>query len=74
MLFNLDLANNPILLCLFFFFLIIDVYFLIPVVIAQIFNPIVELIIRTGIPTKGAKSEMEIEPVIIEIAVSKCSM
>ena len=43
MLFNLDFANNTISSC-FFFFLIIDLYFLIPAVIAQIFNPIAELI------------------------------
>ena len=74
MLFNLGFASNTILSCLFFFFLIIDIYFLIPGVTAQIFNPIVELVIRNGIPTKEAKSEMETEPVIIEIAVSKCSI
>ena len=38
--FNLDFANNTILLCLFFFFLIIiNLYFLIPAVIAQTINP-----------------------------------
>ena len=39
MLFNLNLANNTILSCFFFFFLIIDLYFLIPAVIAQVPNP-----------------------------------
>ena len=33
-----------------FFFLIIDLYFLIPTVIAQIFNPSVEPAIPIGIP------------------------
>ena len=42
--------NNTILPCFFFFFLIIDLYFLIPAIIAQIFNPIAELAIPTGIP------------------------
>ena len=42
---------------LLFFFLIIDLYFLFP---AQIFNPIVELAIPIGIPTKEAKAELEI--------------
>ena len=50
MLFNLDFANNAILSCLFFFFLIIDLYFLIPAAIAQIFNPIAELVMPTGLP------------------------
>ena len=35
MLFNLDFANNTFLSCLFFFFLIIDLYFLIAEVIVQ---------------------------------------
>ena len=51
---------------LIFFFLIIDLYFFIPEVIAQIFNPIGELVIPIGIPTKKAKSEIEIHPVIVE--------
>ena len=60
MLLNLDFANNTIFSCFFFFFfLIIDVYFLIPTVIAQIFNPLAEIVIPTGIPTKEAKAEME---------------
>ena len=33
-LFNLDFANNTILSCFFLFFLIIELYFLIPAVIA----------------------------------------
>ena len=41
-LFNLDFVNDTILSR--FFFLIIDLYFLIPTVITQIFNPITELI------------------------------
>ena len=47
---------------LFFFlfrFLIIDLYFLVPVVIAQISNPTAELTLPTGIPTKEAKAERE---------------
>ena len=51
MLFNLDFANNTILSLFFFFFLIIDLYFLIPAVIAQIFNPVAELVIPMGIRT-----------------------
>ena len=45
MLFNLDFISSTILSCFFFFFLIIVLYFLIPGAIAQIFNPIAELVI-----------------------------
>ena len=72
MLFNLDYANNTILLCFFFFFLINDLEFLIPAVIAQIFNPIVELVISIGIPTIEAKSEMKTNPVIVEAKIRNC--
>ena len=58
MLFNFDFLKDSILSCFFFFFLIIDLYFLIPAVIAQSFNPIAELVIPKGIPTKEAKAEM----------------
>ena len=54
-----------------FFFLIIDLYFLIAKVIAQIVYPIVELAIPIGLLTKEAKSEIEKHPVILEIAISK---
>ena len=71
MLLNLDFANCTILSCFFFFFLIIDLYFLIPAVITQIFNPIAELVIPYGIPTKEAKAEMETYPVSVEITISE---
>ena len=64
MLFNLDFANNTISSCFFFFFVIIDLYFLIPAAIAQVFNPISELLIPIGIPSREAKSEIEIYPVM----------
>ena len=73
-LFNLDFAKNTIFSCLFFFFLIIDLYFLIPAVIAQIVNPVAELIIPIGIPKKEAKAEIEINPVVVEAQIRKCSM
>ena len=44
---------------LLFFFLIIDLYFLIAAVIARIFNPIAELVIPIGIPTKEIKTEIQ---------------
>ena len=71
---NLDFANNTISSCFFFFFLIIDFYFLIPAVIARIFNTITELIIRLGIPIKEVKGEMEAFPVIVKIKIRKCSL
>ena len=74
MLFNLDFANNAILSCFFFFFLIIDLYFLIPKVIAQAFNPITELAIPIAIPTKEPKVEIETHPVIVEVTISKWSI
>ena len=59
MIFDLDIANNTILSCFFFIFLIIDLYFLIPAVIPQMFNPLSELVIPIGIPSKEAKAEIE---------------
>ena len=58
----------------FKFFLIIDLYFLIPAVIAQIFNPIAELVIPTEVWTKKAKAETETHPVIVEITISMYSI
>ena len=74
MLFNLDFANKTILSCFFFFFLIIDLYFLFPEAIAQIFNPTAELIIPIGISSKEAKAENEIHPVFAEAKTRKCSI
>ena len=70
MLFNLDFACNTI----FLFLLIINLYFLVPAVIAQIFNPIAELVIPIRMPTKEAKGEMETYPVIVEAKIIKCSI
>ena len=57
---------------LLFFFLIIALYFFIAAVIAQIFNPIAELVIPIEIPTKEAKADMEIHPVIVDPTIRKC--
>ena len=72
MLFELDFAENNILSCFFLFFLISDLYLLIPAVISQIFNPVAELVIPIGILTKEAKTEMEMHPLIVEIKMSQC--
>ena len=73
MLFNLIFTNNTILSCFFFYFLIIDLHFLIPAVIAQIFNLIAELGIPIRIPNKEAKAEIEIRPITVETKLRKCS-
>ena len=57
MLFNLDFVNNTTLSCLLFFFLIIDLRFLIAAVITQLLNPTAELVIPIGIPTKEPKQK-----------------
>ena len=64
MVFNLDFANENVLPSFFLFFLIIDLYFLIPTVIKQIFNAIAELVIPIGIPTKEANAGMKIHLVM----------
>ena len=58
----------------FFFFLIIDLHFLIPAVITEMFIAIAELATPTGIPTKDARAEIETYPVTVETKVSKCSV
>ena len=65
--FNFGFAYNTFWSCSFFFFLIIDLYFLIPAAIAQIFNPIAELANPIGIPSREANIEIEIHPVIAEV-------
>ena len=74
MLFNLDFANNTILSWFFFFFLIIDLYFLIPAAIGQIFIYIAEFLIPKGIPIKEENAEIEIHSVIAEAKIRQCSI
>ena len=74
MLFNLYFAINIILSCFFPFFVIIDLYFLIPAAITQIFNHTEELTTPIGIPTEEAKVEIETHPVIVEVTISKRSI
>ena len=69
MLFHLDFTNNTILYCFFFFFLVIDLYFLIPAVIAQIFILTGELVIAIGI--LEVKTETEIHLVTVETKIRK---
>ena len=67
MLFNLDFVSSTILSRFFFFFLIIDLYFLIPTVVTQIFNSTAELVIPIGISTNEAKVNMEPLSISVEI-------
>ena len=74
MLFNLDLAYNTILSCFIFFFLIIDLHFLIPAAMSQIFNSIAELVVPLGMSIKEVKEEIEIYLVIVEAKTRKFSI
>ena len=56
---------------LLLFFSIIDLYFLIRAVFAHISNLIAELVIPTEVPSKEAKAEIEIHPVIVEAKLRK---
>ena len=47
--------------------MIIDLYFLIPAVITQIFIVAAELVIPAGIPTNEANAEIETQPVTAEM-------
>ena len=56
------------------FFLIIDLYFLIPAVTAQIFNPIAELVIPIRIPVKEVKVKIKVHTVVVGANIRKCSI
>ena len=47
---------------------------LIPAVISHILNPIEKLVIPIGIPTKEAKKEIKMQPVMVEIKISQCAI
>ena len=59
-----------VLSCFFFFFLIIDLYFLIHAVITETLIVAVELAIPTGMPIKEAKAEIETHQVTVEAKIS----
>ena len=63
--FNLAFPSNNILSCFFLLFLIIDLCFLIPAVITQIFSPTAEFTKPTGMQTNVASAEIETQPVIV---------
>ena len=68
---NLVFTNNTILSCFFFFSLITNLNFSTAAVIAQIFQPTVELVILIGIPIKKAKAEIETHPTVAETKIRK---
>ena len=74
MIFNLVSASNTILSCFLLFFLIIDLYFLIPVVVLEIFIVIAKLAIPTGIQNKEARTKIETGQVTVEAKINKCSV
>ena len=59
---------------LLFLLLNFDLYFLIPAVIAQIFNLIAKLIIPIGMPSKEAKVQIKIHPVTVKIELKMSSV
>ena len=57
-----------------FLFLIIGLHVWTPAVITEVSIIAAELTIPTGIPTKEAKTGMEINPVTVEAKKTKCSV
>ena len=51
-----------------------DLYFLIPAVIAKVFNPIAELVTPIGNPTKEAKPDIETHSVIAKAKIRNYSI
>ena len=51
----------------------IELYFLIPAVIAQLFNPTAELVMSTAMASNEVNSEIETHPLIAETKPRKCS-
>ena len=74
MIFKLTLADNTILLCCHFFFLITELYFSIHAGNLQYFNSIAELLVPIRIPIKTTREEIEIHPVTTEAKLRKCSL
>ena len=74
LLFNLDFANNTILSCFAFFFLIIDLYFLIPAVIAKCFNHTANFAMSIRILFKEAKAEIGTDLATTKAKLSKCAI
>ena len=54
------------------FFLIIDLSFLVPAVIAQNVNPTSELLTSIEMPTNEVNAEIETQPLTVETETKKC--
>ena len=65
--------SNTVLSCFFFSFLIINLYFLIPAVVTQIFIPTAEHVMPAETQTNYANAEIETQPVAVETNISKHS-
>ena len=68
---NLDFAINTILSCSYFFFLIIDLYFLISAAIGKMFNLILDLVTPIGIRSKEPKAKIKIHPISADAKIIK---
>ena len=55
------------------FFSMVDYYFVVPAVIAQIFNPSAELVIPIGTLTNEANTKIVIQPATAETKIRKSS-
>ena len=66
---NLAFPSNTVLSYFFFFFLIIDLDFLISAVSAQIFIPTADIAIPTKMPTNDINAEIETQPVTVELKI-----
>ena len=60
--FDLPFRSTNTLSCLFFFFFIIDLYFLIPAVIAKTFIPTAKLVMSTETQNNDANAEIKTQP------------
>ena len=70
---NLSFPNSTIFPCFFFFFFIVDLYFLI-LGNPQISIPNAELVIPTRTQAYEANAEIETQPLTVEAKISKCSI
>ena len=71
------LTHIFLILCSYLFsfsFLLAQLFLFFCSVVAQIFNPIAELVIPIVTPSKKAKAEIEIPLVIVETKIRKCSI
>ena len=73
MVFHVAFVKKTILSCLFFFLFIINLNFLVPTFITQIFDPTAEFAMPIGILSKEAKVEIKTHSVIADTKIGKYS-